>query len=94
MYVIGKTGAGKSYFIQQMAYQDILNGRGVAFLDPHGDSAEWLLERIPPHRIEDVIYWDPGDTDRPIGFNIIEFYNEQDKHRTVNSFVGLMQKNV
>lgn len=92
MYVIGKTGAGKSYFIQQMAYQDILNGRGVAFLDPHGDSAEWLLERIPPHRIEDVIYWDPGDTDRPIGFNIIEFYNEQDKHRTVNSFVGLMQK--
>lgn len=92
MYVIGKTGSGKSYFIQQMALQDIINGEGVAFLDPHGDSAEWLLQRIPPHRIEDVIYWDPSDVERPIGFNIIEFYNEQDKHRTVNSFVGLMQK--
>jgi len=92
MYVIGKTGVGKSWLIQQMAYQDILKGEGVAFLDPHGDSAQWLLERIPPDRIEDVIYWNPGDTDRPIGFNIIEFYNEQDKHRTVNSFVGLMQK--
>lgn len=92
MYVIGKTGAGKSWLIQQMALQDILNGEGVAFLDPHGDSAEWLLERIPPHRIEDVIYWDPGDTERPLGFNIIEHYSEQDKHRTVNSFVGLMQK--
>lgn len=92
MYVIGKTGAGKSYFIQQMALQDIYKGEGVAFLDPHGDSAEWLLERIPPHRIEDVIYWNPGDTERPMGFNILEHYNEQDKHRVVNSFVGLMQK--
>lgn len=92
MYIIGKTGSGKSYFVQQMALQDINRGEGVAFLDPHGDSAEWLLERIPPHRMEDVIYWNPGDTDRPIGFNIIESYNEQDKHRTVNSFLGLMQK--
>jgi hypothetical protein len=92
MYVIGKTGAGKSYFIQQMALQDMMNGEGLAFLDPHGDSAEWLLERIPPNRIEDVIYWNPGDVDRPIGFNIIEYYDEQDKHRVVNSFLGLMQK--
>ena len=92
MYTVGKTGSGKSYFMQQMALQDIMRGEGVAFLDPHGDSAEWLLQRIPPHRIEDVVYWDPSDTERPIGFNIIEFYNEQDKHRTVNSFVGLMQK--
>ena len=92
MYIIGKTGSGKSYFLQQMALQDIQNGEGVAYLDPHGDSAEWLLERIPPHRMEDVIYWNPGDTDRPFGFNIIEFYNEQDKHRVVNSFVGLMHK--
>jgi hypothetical protein len=92
MYIIGKTGAGKSWFIQQMALQDIIKGEGIAFLDPHGDSAQWLLERIPPHRIEDVIYWDPGDVDRPIGFNIIEYYDEQDKHRVVNSFLGLMQK--
>lgn len=91
-YMVGKTGAGKSYFLQQMALQDIINGEGLAFLDPHGDSAEWLLERIPPHRIEDVIYWDPSDTERPFGFNIIEYYDEQDKHRTVNSVLGMMQK--
>lgn len=92
MYIIGKTGAGKSYFLQQMALQDIMKGEGVAFLDPHGDSAEWLLDRIPPHRIEDVIYWDPSDVDRPIGFNIIEYFDEQDKHRTVNAMLGLMKK--
>lgn len=92
MYMVGKTGAGKSYMLQQMALQDIINGEGLAFLDPHGDSAEWLIERIPPHRIEDVIYWDPSDTERPIGFNIIEHYDEQDKHRVVNAILGMMQK--
>jgi len=92
MYMVGKTGSGKSYMLQQMALQDIINGEGLAFLDPHGDSAEWLLERIPPHRIEDVIYWDPSDTDRPLGFNIIEYYDEQDKHRVVNAILGMMQK--
>lgn len=92
MYIIGKTGTGKSWYMQQMAYQDMLNGEGLAFLDPHGDSAEWLLERIPPNRIEDVIYWNPGDIERPIGFNIIEAYNEQDRHRVVNAFLGLMTK--
>lgn len=92
MYLIGKTGAGKSYLLQSMALQDMINGEGLAFLDPHGDSAEWLLERVPAHRLEDVIYWNPADADRPIGFNIIEYYNEQDKHRVVNSFLGLMTK--
>lgn len=92
MYIIGKTGTGKSWFMQQMALQDMINGEGLAFLDPHGDSAEWLIERVPAHRLEDVIYWNPGDTERPIGFNIIEYYNEQDKHRVVNAFLGLMTK--
>lgn len=92
MYMVGKTGSGKSFMLQQMALQDINNGEGIAFLDPHGDSAEWLLERIPPHRIEDVIYWDPSDTERPLGFNIIEYYDEQDKHRVVNAILGMMQK--
>lgn len=92
MYVIGKTGTGKSWFLQQLALQDIINGEGLAFLDPHGDSAEWLIERIPAHRLEDVIYWNPADVERPFGFNIIEFYNEQDKHRVVNAFLGLMTK--
>jgi hypothetical protein len=92
MYIIGKTGAGKSYNMQQMALQDMINGEGLAFLDPHGDSAEWLVERVPANRIEDVIYWNPADVERPIGFNIIEAYNEQDKHRVVNAFLGLMTK--
>lgn len=92
MYVVGKTGSGKSYFIQSMALQDIKNGAGIAFLDPHGDAVEWILERIPPERIEDVIYFNPGDTERPIGFNMMEAYNEQDRHRIVNAFIGLLYK--
>lgn len=92
MYVVGKTGTGKSYSLQSLALQDIQAGHGLAFLDPHGDAVEWLLERIPASRSEDVIYFNPSDTERPMGFNIIEFLNEQDKHRIVNAFIGLMYK--
>jgi len=92
MYIVGKTGSGKSWLLQSMIIQDIKNGKGLAFLDPHGDAAEWILERIPPERAEDVIYFNPADVDRPIGFNIVEFLDEQDKHRIANSFIGLMYK--
>ncbi len=92
MYVVGKTGSGKSYFIQSMALQDIMNGNGVAFMDPHGDAIEWIMDRIPPERIEDVIVFDPSDTERPVAFNIMEAYNEQDRHRVVNAFIGLLIK--
>lgn len=92
MYIVGKTGSGKSWLLQSMIIQDIRAGKGVAFLDPHGDAAEWILERIPPERAEDVIYFNPSDTDRPLGFNMIDFYDEQDKHRVANSFIGLMYK--
>jgi len=92
MYVVGKTGSGKSYFIQSLALQDIQAGRGVAFMDPHGDAIEWLLERIPPERMEDVILFDPSDTDRPVAFNMMEAYGEQDQHRIVNAFIGLLYK--
>ncbi len=92
MYIVGKTGMGKSYFLQNMIWQDIKNGKGLAFLDPHGDHVEWLLERMPPERAEDVIYFNPADVDRPIGFNVIDFFDENDKHRIVNSFIGLMYK--
>lgn len=92
MYVIGKTGAGKSSLIQNLALQDIYNGEGIAFLDPHGDPANWLLERIPPWRVEDVIYFNPADAERPMGFNILEHRNEQEKHMNVNAFLGLMDK--
>lgn len=92
MYIVGKTGVGKSYLLQSMVWQDIKAGRGVAFLDPHGDPSQWLLERIPAERAEDVIYINPADTERPVGFNVIQYYDEQEKHRIVNAFIGLMYK--
>ncbi len=92
MYIVGKTGMGKSFLLQSMALQDIRAGRGIAFLDPHGDPCEWLIERIPPERAEDVIYFNPADTERPIGFNVLHYFDEQDKHRIVNAFIGLMYK--
>jgi hypothetical protein len=92
MYMVGKTGAGKTNFLQRMILQDIYNGQGLAFLDPHGDAAEFILERIPPERAEDVIYFNPADSERPIGFNIMEYSNENEKYRIVESFLGLMNK--
>lgn len=92
MYVVGQTGTGKSWFLQMMALQDIRAGKGVAFIDPHSESIEWLLPRIPAERIEDVIYWNPADTERPFGVNILDHISEPDKHRVVASFYKLIQK--
>jgi len=69
IYVIGKTGVGKSTLLENMAIADIEHGHGLAVVDPHGDSAESLLDHITQSRIDDVIYFNPGDTDYPIGFN-------------------------
>lgn len=91
-YILGQTGSGKSWLQVRMMIQDIYNGDGLCFLDPHGSTAEMLLERIPPERAEDVIYFNASDFERPIGFNLMEFQNEQDKHRVVNGFIGLLKK--
>ncbi len=72
MYVIGKTGMGKSTLLENMAIQDIQNGEGVAYLDPHGSTAEKLLEFVPEHRIKDVIYFAPFDLEFPIALNVLE----------------------
>ena len=71
-YIIGQTGMGKSKLLENLAFQDIMNGDGFAFIDPHGDSVEELLGMIPRERIDDVIYFNPGDTDNPLGFNMFE----------------------
>ncbi len=72
VYVIGKTGMGKSTLLENMATQDIQNGEGMAFIDPHGKTAELLLEYVPASRIKDVIYFAPFDTDYPISWiNVI-----------------------
>lgn len=91
-YILGQTGSGKSWLMMRMIVQDIYNGDGVCFIDPHGETAEMILDRIPPERAEDVIYFNAGDFDRPFGFNLMEFYSEQDMHRIVNSFIALLIK--
>ena len=89
-YILGQTGTGKSFLMRRMIIQDIYNGDGVCFIDPHGQTAEDILANIPPERAEDVIYFDAGDFERPFGLNIMEFYNEQHKHQVVNSFIALL----
>ncbi len=92
MYIIGKTGTGKSQLLEEMIIQDIEAGKGCAVVDPHGDLIDGVLSRIPPSRAEDVIYFDPSDTDRPMGLNMLEAQSEEQKHFVVTSIVGLMYK--
>lgn len=89
-YILGQTGTGKSWIMTRMIIQDIYNGDGVCFIDPHGQTAEMILERIPPERVEDVIYFNAADFERPFGLNIMEYYNEQHMHQIVNSFIALL----
>jgi len=80
MYVIGQTGTGKTTFLKNMIIQDIENGEGVAFIDPHGVDVQEILSRIPKERYDDVIYFDPAYTERPMGLNMLEYdprYPEQ-----------------
>jgi len=91
MYIIGKTGVGKSEFLKDMILQDIKHGEGVCFIDPH-DTIDKLLPLIPPERAEDVILFDPSDTERPMGLNMLEAKTEEQKHYVVSSIVGLMYK--
>ena len=92
MYIIGKTGTGKSELLKQMILQDIKEGKGVAVIDPHGDLVEDTLLMMPPERAEDVILFDPSDTERPLGLNMLEADTEQEKHYVVSSIIGLMYK--
>ena len=92
MYIIGKTGTGKSQLLEEMVMQDINNGKGLAVVDPHGDLVDGILSRMPPDRAEDVIYFDPSDSERPMGLNMLEAQTEQQKHFVATSIVGLMYK--
>lgn len=92
MYIIGQTGTGKSKFMENMALQDINAGHGLCYIDPHGDGIDFLLQRIPAHRAEDVIYFNPGDFEKPFGFNILDHNSEEDKHFVVNAFYKMIQK--
>ena len=92
MYVIGKTGMGKSTLLENMAAQDIMNGEGMAFIDPHGSAVETLLEYIPEHRINDVVYFAPFDMDNPISFNVMEDVGEDKRHLVVSGLMSTFKK--
>lgn len=92
IYIIGKTGTGKSELLKDLIIQDIRSGKGVCFMDPHGDAVEDLLQMIPPERAEDVIYFRPSDTERPMGLNLLEARTEDEKHFAATSVINMMYK--
>jgi energy-coupling factor transporter ATP-binding protein EcfA2 len=92
MYVIGKSGVGKSTLLENMAIQDIAHGEGVAVLDPHGSFAEKMLEYIPQERIKDVVYFAPFDTDNPISFNVLEDVGHDKRHLVASGLMSSFKK--
>ncbi len=92
VYVLGKTGMGKSTLLENMAVQDIQNGEGMAFIDPHGKTADLLLEYVPKERVRDVIYIAPFDTDFPISFNVLESVDPDKRHLVVSGLMSTFKK--
>jgi len=92
LYIIGQTGTGKSKFIEGMAIQDILNGEGVAVVDPHGDSIELILANIPKERVDDVVMFEPFDIERPCGLNMLEYDSPEQKDFAVQEMIAIFMK--
>lgn len=92
VYIIGMTGTGKSYFMSGLTMQDILAGNGCCYIDPHGDDLENILTHIPKERAEDVIFFDPADMERPIGLNMLEYENPEQKTFVVNEIMNIFDK--
>ncbi len=92
MYVVGQTGTGKSTFLEDLAFQDMKRGNGFAFVDPHGDTAERLLSMVPRERVEDVIYFCPGDMDYPMGLNLFEFQTPDQKDFLIQEALNMLYK--
>lgn len=90
VHVIGQTGVGKSVLQENLAYQDMMDGRGFAFVDPHGDSVEALLSKVPKDRVEDVVYFNPGDMANPIGLNMFEFDSPDQKDFLVQEAISML----
>lgn len=92
IYAVGQTGTGKSMFLENLALQDMLNGNGFAFVDPHGDTVENLLAMIPKERTEDLIYFSPGDMDYPMGLNLFEFHSPEQKDFLIQEALNMLYK--
>lgn len=92
LYAIGKTGMGKTNMLENLAIQDIKNGHGICFIDPHGDSAEKLISMVPPERINDVVYFNPADQKYPIAFNVLECVDREYRPLVASGLIGVFQK--
>jgi len=91
-YIIGQTGTGKSKLLENLAYQDMMDGKGFAFIDPHGDSAEELLGMIPRERVEDVIYFSPADMESPVGLNLFEFESLDQRDFLIQEAIAMLYR--
>lgn len=92
LYVVGKTGMGKTAMLENMAIQDIQQGRGIGFVDPHGEAAERILNFVPSDRINDVVYFNPADLDYPIAFNVMEKVDIVHRHLVAGGLMGVFKK--
>ena len=88
LHIVGQTGTGKTTFLKRLAIDDIQAGRGVAFVDPHGDAARELLEYIPPERRDDVVYFEPANLERPLGLNLLQSVAPDDRDLVTQNVVG------
>ena len=92
MYIIGKTGVGKTTMLRNMMISDVLAGNGVALVDPHGEFAEAILDYVPEERIDDVVYFNPADIDFPIAFNAVEKVDIKERHLVSSGLIGIFKK--
>ncbi len=92
MYVVGQTGTGKSGFLEGLIIQDILNGEGVAVVDPHGDLVDHVLANIPKNRVDDVVIFEPFDMERPLGLNMLEYETPEQKDFAVQEMIAIFYK--
>lgn len=92
LYIIGQTGTGKSWMLKSLIMQDIMSGRGLAFIDPHGDAAEDILGMIPKERTEDIIYFAPGEMDYPVGLNLFEFQYKEQQDFLIQEAINMLYK--
>ena len=92
IYVIGKTGVGKTTLLENMAIADIRSGKGMAIVDPHGEFAEKMLDFVPEERLDDVIYFDPSDMEYPIAFNPMEQVGTEYRHLIASGLMGVFKK--
>lgn len=92
LYVIGQTGTGKSTLLQEMAKQDVRNGHGLCFIDPHGEAIGDILTAVPKERAEDVVYFDPSDIERPFGLNMLECHKPEERTFVINEIINIFDK--